>query len=113
MKYHREYSNTTHHDEIAMILIGQWQDLAAYYEGSDGNAWSYQSGWSNQGNIEAFLRRVTFRKIRGELNEYGEKLFSGFEHARAMKAGELIEQREHLRAVDETSADYASAEHER
>lgn len=28
---------------VQMTLVGQWQDLAYYYQGSDGNYWSKQS----------------------------------------------------------------------
>ena len=43
------YAKQTTHNGIKMTLVGYWQDLAAYYKGSDGNYWSYQSGFASCG----------------------------------------------------------------
>lgn len=62
------YSLESEHRGIRMKLIGEWIDMAAYYEGSDGNAWAYQklggpgNGWTNEGDISTF--RATFGKRR-------------------------------------------------
>lgn len=61
------YAKESEHAGINMTLIGYWIDLAAYYSGSDGNAWAWQSGWSNQGPIDAFKARLEAGKIRGKL----------------------------------------------
>ena len=56
---------------VKLKLIGEWQDLAAYYEGEDGNAWSFSACVPgarpvNCGPIAEF--RDTFKgKFRGEL----------------------------------------------
>lgn len=52
-----------------MTLIGEWSDLAAYYQGDDGNAWSVSSPpchWSNCGPIGDFLAHFPSR-WRGKL----------------------------------------------
>lgn len=67
------YSPTFNKDGIKMKFIGNWQDLVAYYEGSDGNAWAYhKSGgsWSNKGDINEF-REVFSGRYRGELYDQG------------------------------------------
>lgn len=50
-----------------MTLIGYWIDLAAYYRGSDGNAWSYQSRWTNCGPVAEFCARLRAGQVRGKL----------------------------------------------
>lgn len=67
MKWDNMYAKETTFEQIKMRLIGGWIDLAGYYAGSDGNAWSYQSGWSNQGPLSEFVARLQSGKIRGEL----------------------------------------------
>jgi len=63
------YAVETECHGITMRLIGEWIDLAAYYSGSDGNAWTYSAttgGWSNGGDLESF--RASFeRRYRGAL----------------------------------------------
>ena len=56
-----------HSSGVEMTLIGGWSDLAAYYAGSDGNAWSHQGSWSNCGPIEDFKDRVRQGKVRGAI----------------------------------------------
>lgn len=57
---------------VKLRLIGQWKDLAAYYEGEDGNAYSFSAcivgaGFVNCGPVAEF--RATFNgKYRGELS---------------------------------------------
>lgn len=54
---------------IALRLIGDWGDLAAYYEGADGNAWTFHASsgrFTNSGEIADF--RATFAtRCRGVL----------------------------------------------
>lgn len=53
---------------VKLRLIGYWVDLAAYYEGDDGNAYScgVTGRFSNCGEIGAF--RSNFKtRFRGEL----------------------------------------------
>ncbi len=60
-----QYSEQTEHNGIKMSLIGFWMDLAAYYSGSDGNAWCFSScthGWTNEGPLKPFIE--TFSKRR-------------------------------------------------
>lgn len=48
-----------------LVLIGCWQDLAAYYLGDDGAVWSWSActhGWSNTGNAETFKARQTGKR---------------------------------------------------
>lgn len=52
---------------IQMRRIGGWLDLCAYYAGSDGNAWAYQSGWSNCGPLDQFANTERLLRHRGEL----------------------------------------------
>ena len=63
------YAIETDRHGITMRLIGEWLDLAAYYEGSDGNAWSFNActgGWSNCGPVADF--RANFaQRYRGAL----------------------------------------------
>lgn len=66
-RYANRYARTSEHRNIRMTLIGYWIDLAAYYRGSDGNAWSYQSGWTNCGPVDEFCSRVRAGRIRGKL----------------------------------------------
>ena len=50
-----------------MVRIGGWSDLAAYYADTEGNAWAFQGGWTNQGPVDPFMERVRTGRIRGEL----------------------------------------------
>lgn len=68
MKWDNMFAKQTSAMGIDMELIGGWADLAGYYKGSDGNAWAYQSGWTNQGPIAEFITRLQAGNIRGELN---------------------------------------------
>lgn len=72
--YASRYARTSEHMGITMTLIGYWIDLAAYYRGSDGNAWAYQSRWSNCGPVEEFCTRLRAGQIRGKLLEQGVAL---------------------------------------
>jgi hypothetical protein len=65
--YASRYSRITEHQGITMTLIGYWIDLAAYYRGSDNNAWAYQSRWTNCGPAEEFRARLRAGKVRGKL----------------------------------------------
>jgi hypothetical protein len=65
--YASRYSRTSEHAGITMTLIGYWIDLAAYYRGSDGNAWSWQGRWSNCGPVAEFCARLRAGRIRGKL----------------------------------------------
>lgn len=47
--YSRDWARRSSYRGIDMELVGTWQDLAAYYRGSDGNYWKYQSRWVNMG----------------------------------------------------------------
>lgn len=38
---HSRFGLTAEHRGISLRLIGDWQDLAGYYEGDDGNAPAY------------------------------------------------------------------------
>lgn len=65
----KDQEYTAEHNGIKMKIIGGWQDLASYYSGSDGNAWSYSHctrKWSNQGNEVDFRARFD-RMYRGKL----------------------------------------------
>ena len=53
---------------VKMAMIGGWSDLCAYYAGSDGNAWSYSTSWSNKGPSEQFVKQLLAGKWRGEYN---------------------------------------------
>lgn len=68
LDYRTRYAPLTRNGDIHMSLIGHWIDLAAYYRGSDGNAWSYQSGWTNCGPCEQFVERVRAGKVRGVIH---------------------------------------------
>ena len=64
------FAEQTEHEGIQFNLIGLWSDLAAYYGGSDGNAWAYHvSGrsWVNNGPVDEFCKRLKAGKIRGKL----------------------------------------------
>lgn len=70
MTYTKQFAKETDHAGIRMTLIGQWQDLAAYYAGSDGNAWMWHDcthHWVNQGELAEF-KSVFPKRYRGELN---------------------------------------------
>lgn len=61
------FARFTEHRGIGMSLIGYWADLAGYYAGTDGNAWSYAcGGWSNCGELASFRANFS-RRYRGEL----------------------------------------------
>lgn len=53
---------------VNLQLIGYWSDLAAYYEGDDGNAWSYGVGARITccGPIDSFREHFA-QRYRGEL----------------------------------------------
>ena len=64
-----KFSETTTHNGINMQLIGQWIDLAAYYRGSDGNAWLFHNSghsWVNEGDCAEFIANFKQRR-RGKL----------------------------------------------
>jgi hypothetical protein len=67
-RYQSRYAVTAEKDGIRMTLIGHWVDLAAYYAGSDGNAWAFQSRWTNMGPVEAFKERLAKGQVRGTLH---------------------------------------------
>lgn len=73
-RYVERYAKQAEHDGIQMRLIGHWIDLAAYYEGSDGNAWSFQGRWVSQGPVDAFKARMSAGRIRGVLHGEGGAL---------------------------------------
>lgn len=59
------------HKDIEMTVIGDWIDLAVYYSGSDGNAWSFSrctNKWTNCGNLETFRENFS-KRYRGKLFE--------------------------------------------
>jgi len=49
--YSRDWASTASYRGIDMRLVGTWQDLTAYYEGSDGNYWAVNtsSKWREEG----------------------------------------------------------------
>lgn len=54
---------------IKMQQIGGWIDLATYWSGDDGNAWTchHSTGrWTNNGPVDAFREQFPTR-FRGEL----------------------------------------------
>lgn len=66
----RNYAARTEHNGVSMRLIGYWSDLAAYYEGSDGNAWCWNAcahSWANEGPLRPFYDAFPTRH-RGELD---------------------------------------------
>lgn len=66
---HSRFGLTAEHRGISLRLIGDWQDLAGYYEGDDGNAWSVSAGtgrFVNCGEIETFRANFAAR-FRGRL----------------------------------------------
>lgn len=67
-------SKETEHWGIKMTMIGYWQDLQAYYAGSDGNVYSFSNGagyggnWSNCGPIDEFRSALlSGKRFRGQL----------------------------------------------
>lgn len=60
------YAKEAWDGDIKMKLIGHWIDLAAYYEGSDGNAWKWQGRFVNEGPIAEFRATFSTRR-RGQL----------------------------------------------
>jgi hypothetical protein len=61
----RTYAKEVEHSGIKMKLVGCWDDLAAYYSGSDGNAWCWSActnSWANDGPIERFLETFNHRR---------------------------------------------------
>lgn len=66
------FRHETEHAGRRMVLVGQWQDLAAYYQADDGTAWSFSActgGWSNCGDYSEFVARFALGRYRGELIE--------------------------------------------
>jgi hypothetical protein len=59
----RRYSNEREWNGVKLTLIGGWQDLAGFYQGSDGNVWVCQSSFRNHGPLD----ERTFRNMRGGL----------------------------------------------
>lgn len=73
MRIWKESAKETEAHGVKLSRIGGWIDLAIYYAGSDGNAWSYQSGhWTNMGELEAFKARLAKGFYRGELEASGK-----------------------------------------
>lgn len=71
------YTESIEYNGIKMTLIGSWIDLAAYYSGSDGNAWMFHTStrsWVNQGECEEFKARLLANKIRGVLHGHWGQL---------------------------------------
>ena len=70
MKQHVKNTHTLRDGtEIGMVCIGEWIDLARYWEGSDGNAWATgnsRNSWVNKGPIAEFRQHFAAR-FRGEL----------------------------------------------
>lgn len=69
------FAINTEHNGINLTLAGQWQDLAAYYRGDDGSAWTFSTctnSWSNEGDWESFMAHFSTRR-RGTLNPEIEK----------------------------------------
>lgn len=69
-RYFSRYAAESEHRGITMKLIGHWIDLAAYYSGSDGNAWMWHvctSSWVNQGPIAQFIEQFP-KRTRGLLH---------------------------------------------
>lgn len=71
-----KFAPATEHNGIQMKRIGGWQDLAGYYSGSDGNAWTCRapgafygssSNWRNEGPLIPFVDRLAAGKLRGAL----------------------------------------------
>lgn len=65
------FAPCAHHNGAELTLIGDWQDLAAYYLGPDGAVWclSVATGrFSNCGDVAAF-RECFARRYRGRLFE--------------------------------------------
>ncbi len=64
------FASKSSHKGAALTLIGQWQDIVAYYAGSDGNVWAYQRGalpyFSNCGPVSEFRANFAARQ-RGNL----------------------------------------------
>lgn len=65
----KRFSRQTETGNIKLVLIGGWQDLAAYYAGDDGNAWKLQgnSSFTNCGELEGFKHRVRTGQFRGKI----------------------------------------------
>lgn len=63
------FATDTEYNGIQMTLAGQWQDMAAYYRGDDGSAWTYNQctrSWSNCGDYAEFVATFDQRR-RGKL----------------------------------------------
>lgn len=56
-RYFSRYAKESESRGIKMRLIGHWIDLAAYYAGSDGNAWMWHNSgqWVNEGPLNEFI----------------------------------------------------------
>ena len=66
-RYREVFVEETTHMGIHLKQIGGWQDITAYYAGSDGNAWSAgKYGFINQGDLATF-RKIFNTRFRGEL----------------------------------------------
>lgn len=66
------FSSNHEHEGINLTLVGQWQDLAAYYRGDNGSAWIYNHctrGWTNAGTYAEFIERFSNGKYRGKLTQ--------------------------------------------
>lgn len=64
------FANNCEHDGVHMTLVGQWRDMAAYYRGDDGSAWTFNlctGRWSNSGSYAEFIQTFS-TKHRGQLN---------------------------------------------
>jgi len=55
----RKFRAQTMHNtkDVKLTLIGGWIDLAGYYAGSDGNAYSLQDSYVNMGALDDFKAR--------------------------------------------------------
>lgn len=64
-----KFAAACEHNGMRLTLVGQWQDLAAYYRGDDGNAWKYQNGsFVNCGPYLEFAANFS-KRFRGQLIE--------------------------------------------
>ena len=111
-----KWSKESVHNGIKMQLIGTWEDLAGYYEGSDGNAWKFQTSWSNLGPVDEF--KANFK------NRYRGKLLKAFgfssqealdaymkEHPDANKSNHFVEKKKNQKAIEKHVKDTLSKKH--
>ena len=64
-----KFRRSAEHNGIELDLIGDWADLAAYYAGADGNAWSFSAAtgrFSCCGELAEFLAAFA-QRYRGRL----------------------------------------------